>query len=275
MALGWTLSTVTGLSQPKDMGPEKSQIIDLGAALSQLNDFDPDAEAMAVELLVENRFNDSGPVSLSHSDCFASTFSSKTSEWMEENGNMGDKMSKETDFGDGRSRDEWLVEREEVLFKESDGRTGDGGSEDKLSTEKDDLLIERDDGSWYELLNERNDWCEDELLMETKDWSSVEVLKEREDLSGDVWIIERFGDDSLVLMVFRSEKRLSEDDSIILTASRSEDKLSVVADSEDDLQKMTEVWSGNAAWLENDAGPGGRDVGRGGELWINREAGPA
>jgi len=55
----------------------------------------------------------------------------------------------------------------------------------------------------------------------------------------------------------------SGDESIILTASRSEDKLSV---SEDDLQKMTEVWSWQDVWLEKDADPGGRDVGRGGEL---------
>jgi len=77
---------------------------------------------------------------------------------MEGNGNLGDEMSKETetDFGDGRSR-EWIVGREEVLFKESDGRTEDGGSEDELSTEIDDLLIERDGGSWYELLNDRKD----------------------------------------------------------------------------------------------------------------------
>lgn len=182
-------------SQIMDLGAALSHIIDLGVALSQLNDFGPGAEAMAVELLVENRFNDSGPVSFSHFDCFASTFSSKTSKWMEGIGNLGDKMSKETatDFGDGRSRDEWLVEREEVLFKESDGRTEDGGSEDELSTEKDDLLIERDGGSWYELLNDRKDWSEDELLMETKDCSSVEVLKEREDLSGDVLLLERKG----------------------------------------------------------------------------------
>jgi len=124
-----------------DLGAALSHFIDLGAALSQLNDFGPDAEAMAVELLVENRFNDSGPVSLSHSDCFSSTFSSKTSEWMEENCNLGDEMSKETetDCCDGRSRGEWLVERRQVLFKESDGRSEDGGSEDELSTEQDVL----------------------------------------------------------------------------------------------------------------------------------------
>lgn len=49
----------------------------------------------------------------------------------------------------------------------------------------------------------------------------------------------------------------------------------MVTDSDSDvLGMMIEVGSGND-WFENEDGPGGRDVGRGGELWMSKDAGPA
>lgn len=63
----------------------------------------------------------------SHSDCFASTFSTFSSEileWMEENGNLGDELSLDREAGSVACRS-----------RVSDGRSEGDGSEDELSLE--------------------------------------------------------------------------------------------------------------------------------------------